>query len=295
MTVLVLGATGTIGPHVVAGLRARGAATRVLTRNSSRAREILPGDVDVVEGNPGDDDTIVRAADGAQSVFLLTEHSHDMSDVQLRVIRALRRSGTRIVKLSGTGSAINPDGPYTCRQHWEIEHVLAASGQPWSVIRPNAFMQTLIGTIMLPAVRATGAIPNAIGTSAISLIDGRDIGEVCAEVLLDSKWHGETLTLTGPRSVTYAEIAALVAKETGRDVKLSEITPADVRENLLARRMARWEAEHFEEMYQLFRDGESEFVTNDVERVLGRPPRTVEDFLHEQRDLLLAAEPAVGR
>src|SRR5690606_5569472 len=105
---------------------------------------------------------------------------------------------------------------------------------------------------------ATGAIPNAIGTSGISLIDGRDIGEVCAEVLLDSKWHGETLTLTGPRSVTYAEIAALVAKETGRDVGVSEITPADVRENLLARGMARWEAEHFEEMYQLFRDGESE-------------------------------------
>lgn len=295
MTVLLLGATGTIGPHVVAGLRDRNAETRVLTRNASRARDILGPDIDLVEGDPGDDDTIIRAAKGAQSVFLLTEHSHDMSDLQLRVIRALRRSGTRIVKLSGTSSAINPDGPYTCRQHWEVEHVLAASGQPWSVVRPNAFMQTLIDNIMLPAIRATGAIPNAAGTSGISLIDGRDIGDVCADVLLNSEWESKTLVLTGPRAVTYADIAALVAQETGRDVATVEISPADVRENLLTRGMARWEAEHFEEMYQLFRDGESAFVTNDVERVLGRPPRTVEDYLREHRDVLLPGEPVAGR
>ncbi|WIX98294.1 NmrA family NAD(P)-binding protein [Amycolatopsis mongoliensis] len=295
MTVLLLGATGTIGPYVVAGLQSRNADIRVLSRDVTRAHSVLGPDVDIREGDSGDDDTIAAAAKGVDSVFLLSEHSHDMTDLQLRVIRALRRLGPRIVKLSGTSSAINPDGPYTCRQHWEIEQVLAASGQPWSVIRPNAFMQTLIDGIMLPAVRASGAIPNAIGNAGISLIDGRDIGEVCAEVLLDSAWHHQTLVLTGPRAVTFAEIAALVSKESGREVGTTEITPADVRENLLSRGMARWEAEHFEEMYQIFRNGESEFVTGDVERVLGRPPRTVEDYLHEHRDTLLPAAAAGGR
>lgn len=287
MTVLVLGATGTIGPHVVAGLRARDADTRVLTRDATRARGILPPGVDIVEGHPGDDETVIQAARGVASVFLLTEHSHDMTDLQLRVIRALRRSGARIVKLSGTSSAINPTGPYACRQHWEIEHVLAASGQPWSVIRPNAFMQTLIDNIMMPAARTTGAIFNAVGSAGISLIDGRDIGDVCAAVLLDPAWDKQTLVLTGPRAVTVPEIAALVGKETGREIGTKDITPADVRDSLLARGMARWEAGHFEEMYQLFRNGESEFVTDDVARVLGRPPRTVEDYLHERRGELL--------
>ncbi|MDR7301616.1 NmrA family NAD(P)-binding protein [Haloactinomyces albus] len=295
MTILLLGATGTIGPHVVAGLRARDAEIRVLARDAARARGVLGADVDVREGDPGDDETIASAAHGAETVFLLSEHSHDMTDLQLRVIRALRRLGPRIVKLSGTSSAINPDGPYTCRQHWEIEQVLAASGQPWTVIRPNAFMQTLIGGIMLPAVQATGSIPNAIGSAGISLIDGRDVGEVCAEVLLDSSWQNETLVLTGPRSVTFAEIAAWVSEETGRDVGPTEITPADVRENLLTRGMAGWEAEHFEEMYQIFRNGQSEFVAGDVERVLGKPPRTVEDYLHEHRDTLLATAAAGSR
>ncbi len=282
MSVLLLGATGTVGPHVVNGLLDRGEQPRVLTRNAAHARGVLPATVELVEGDPGDDETVMRATRGAQSVFLLTEHDHAMTDLQLRIIRALRRSGSRIVKLSGTSSAITPDGPYTCRQHWEVEQVLAGSGQPWSLVRPNAYMQTLIGQIMLPAVQATGRIPNAVGTAGISFIDARDVGEVCATVLLDSAWASQTLVLTGRRAVTFAEIADMVSQQTGRHVATTEITPADVRENLRGRGMAAWEAEHFQEMYQLFRDGQSEFVTDDVERVLGRPPRTVEDYLAEQ-------------
>jgi NAD(P)H dehydrogenase (quinone) len=288
MTTLLLGATGNVGPHVVTALLERGVTPRVLTRNAQRAAAILPDGCDVVAGDPADDDTVAAAASGAASVFLLTEHAHDMTDLQLRVIRALRRSGALIVKLSGTSSAINPDGPYTCRQHWEIEQVLAASGQPHAIVRPNGFMQTLIGNIMLPAVRSTGTIPNAIGTAGISLIDARDIGDVCAAVLTEADWAGRTLVLTGPRSVTFGQIAGLLSTETGKHVGTVEITPADVRQSLLARGMPEWEAEHFEEMYQLFRDGRSEFVTTDVERVLGRAPRTVEDYLHESRNLVCA-------
>ncbi len=289
MPVLVLGATGTVRPHLVRTLAERGPTTRVLTRDATRAAEVLPGGVEIVAGDPADDETVAAAAAGVDTVFLLSAHDHDMADLQLRIIRALRRCGVRIVKLSGTSSAIHPDGPFTCRQHWEIEQVLAASGQPYTVVRPNGFMQTLIDGIMLPAVRATGAIPNALGTAGISLIDARDVGEVCAETLVDPRWAGETLVLTGPRSVTFSEIADLVTTETGQQVGTLDITPADVRTNLLTRGMAPWEAEHFAEMYQLFRDGESEFVSGDVERVLGRPPRTVEDYLHERRDVLLPA------
>lgn len=293
MTVLVLGATGNVGPHVVRALLDGDVATRVLTRDADRAARVLAPGADIQQGDPGDDDTVRAAADGVTSVFLLTPHDHDMTDLQLRIIRALRRSDTRIVKLSGTSSAITPDGPYACRQHWEVEHVLAASGQPHAIVRSNGFMQTLIDNIMLPAVRATGKIPNAIGAAGISLIDARDVGEVCARLLTEDGWAGRTVVLTGPRAVTYAEIAALISAETGQQVGTTDITPADVRAALLARGMAPWEAEHFEQMYQLFRDAASEFVTDDVERILGRPPRTVEDYLHDRRDSLLPA-PSAG-
>ena len=285
MTVLVVGATGVVGPHLVNALAERKVATRVLARDTERARKLLPEGTEIVGGDPGSDHDLLSAAEGADSLLLLTSHDHAMADLQLRIIRALRRTGIRIVKLSGTSSAINPDGPQTCRQHWEVEHVLAASGQPHVVLRPNAFMQTLIDQIMLPSVRATGKIPNAIGDAGISFINARDIGACAAEALTDPRWDGQTLVLTGPRSVTFAEITAMVGERTGQPAQTLEITPADVRRTMLDKGMAPWEAEHFEEMYQLFRDGASEFVSDDVHRVLGRPPTSVQDHLAHHPDL----------
>ena len=96
------------------------------------------------------------------------------------------------------------------------------------------------------------------------------------------------MVLTGPRAVGFAEIAEMASAKTGQPAGTREITPADVRIQLEQRGMARWEAEHFEEMYQLFRDGRSEFVSDDVERLLGRPPGTVEDHLAAHPDLAVA-------
>jgi uncharacterized protein YbjT (DUF2867 family) len=279
MPVLVVGATGTVGPHVVRALTDQQVPVRALARNADRARGLLPDGTDVRPGDPGRDDDLLAAASGAAALFLLTSHGHQMADLQLRIIRAVRRTGIRIVKLSGTSSAIHPDGPQACRQHWEIEQVLAASGQPHVILRPNAFMQTLIDQIMLPAARDTGAILNPIAAAGISFISARDVGACAARVLTDTSWDGQTLALTGPRAVTFGQIAGIIAVRTGREVATREITPADVRRGLEARGVPRWEAEHFEEMYQLFRDGRSEFVTGDVARLLGRPPTTVEDHL----------------
>jgi len=124
-------------------------------------------------------------------------------------------------------------------------------------------------------------VPNALGSSGLSLIDARDVGEVAATVLTSQDWLGQTLVLTGPRSVTYTEIAQLVAAKAGRPVQVNEVLPAEVRTRMLAGGTPAWEAEHFEEMYELFRRGESEFVTDDVQRVTGRAPRTIEAYIAE--------------
>jgi NAD(P)H dehydrogenase (quinone) len=286
MSVLVLGATGNVGPYVVAELAASKTPTRVITRNAAHAAEVLPAGVEYIEGNFGEEDTLQRAIEGVDSIFLLTPHAYTMADVQLRVIRAARRSGARIVKLSGTSSAVHPGGPHACRQHWEIEEVLKASGQPFTILRPNSFMQVVVGQIMLGALNATGAIPNALGSHGLSVIDARDVGAVAARVLTSDKWDGQTLVLTGPRAVTYAEIASIVSGLRGKETPVAEVTPADVRASMIARGLEDWEADHFEEMYQLFRDGESEFVTDTVQVVTGTAPRTIEAYLSEISDRL---------
>ena len=73
----------------------------------------------------------------------------------------------------------------------------------------------------------------------------------------------------------------IVWEVPARPVEIKQITPADVRAMMTARGTPQWEAEHFEEMYEMFRRGESEFVSDDVERITGRPPRDVDAYLRE--------------
>lgn len=282
MTVLVLGATGNVGPHVVAELYRAGTTPNVLVRDGGRANQLFGDSAHVVSGDVSDAAALAIAMTGVDSVLLLSPHSYSMADLQLRVIRELRRTGARIIKVSGTSAAIQPDGPHACRQHWEVERVLVESGQPFVVLRPNSFMQVLIGKQMIPALQTSGVVPNPIADRGISFIDARDVGAVAARVLLSHEWDSQTLELTGPRSVTYADIARLVSGLLERTVSTVETTPAEVRATLIGRGMAEWEADHFQEMYQLFRDGESEKVTSTVEDVTGLPARTIEAFLTEQ-------------
>ncbi|WP_223693545.1 NAD(P)H-binding protein [Leifsonia poae] len=279
MTALILGATGNVGPHVVSELLRSGEEPRVLVRDEARARQLLGDEVELVVGDFTDPAAVADAADDIDTVFLLSPHDFAMADAQLGVIRQLRRSGARIVKLSGTDSAITPQGPHVCRQHWEIERVLIESGQPFVILRPNSFLQVIVARLMLPAMQATGKIMNPIGAEGISFIDALDVGAVAARVITSHQWDGQTLVLTGPHPVSYAEIATLVSERTGAPADLIDVTPAEVRTSLVARGMAEWEAEHFEEMYELFRAGESAFVTDTVQQVTGRPPRTIEAFL----------------
>jgi len=290
MTVLVTGATGNIGPHVVAALAAQGTPTRVISRDAERARSLLPEGVEVFEGDLADG-AVTAALDGVDALFLLTPHAYDMADLQLRIIREVRRRGVRVVKLSGTDSAVRADGPQALRQHWEVETVLRDSGQPFAILRANAFMQTMIGQIMLPAMRATGRIPNPIADAGLAMIDGVDVGAVAARVLVDDRWDGETIVLTGPRAVAYREIAERIGVLRGTAVDLIEITPAEVRATLLARGAEPWEAEHFEEVYQVFRNHGAEAVTDAVEEIAGRPAGTVEAYLERTADAYRAESP----
>ena len=286
MTVLVLGSTGTVGPHVVHALRARGSDIRVIVRNAERARSLFGSEVDVVEGDVTDPTVLHASLDGVDAVFLLTPHGNMLADVQLRIVRELRRTGIKVVKLSATSSTIRPDGPQVSREHWEVEEVLKASGQPFVILRPNVFMQSAINQIALPAIRATGKLPNAIGRAGLSFIDAQDIGAVAATVLTEPGFDGETLVLTGPRAVTYREVAELIGAARRQQIELMEITPAQFRESQLARGVEPWEAEHFEEMFQIFRDSGSSQLSEDVERVTGQAPGTIENYLERQTEAL---------
>jgi hypothetical protein len=110
-------------------------------------------------------------------------------------------------------------------------------------------------------------------------VDARDIAECGAEALTDSRWVGQTLALTGPRAVTFDEIAEQVGARIGRTVETVTLTPCEVRRQFQKRGMASWEADHFRELFGLFRKGLAEPVSPDVDRLIGRQPAGLDEYL----------------
>jgi uncharacterized protein YbjT (DUF2867 family) len=287
MTVLVTGATGKLGPHVVASLVGRGVPVRALVRDLERAAAVLPAKAELVLGDFTADATITAELDRAGAMLLLTPHGPDMASVQQRLIDLAVRTGTRVVKVSGTSAGIRPDGPDACRQHFTTEQYLAESGIPWAVVRPNGYMQTLI-VAMAGSVRERGMIANPLGTAGISLVDCADVGAATAAVLTDPRHDGRHHVLTGPEAPTYAEIAAIITQETGVDVKVVDVTPEQAGHAARARGLSDWEAGHLTEMLTMFATGASEYVSPAVADLTGHAPRSVRDFVRDHSSLFTA-------
>ncbi len=282
MTVLLTGATGNVGPQVARALAGRGVQVRALTRDPGRAARMLPGTVEVAAGDPGDAATLRQALAGVQALFLLTEHGPDMAARQIGMLRVAAGTGTRVVKVSGTSAAIRPDGPDACRQHWEVEQYLAKEGLGHVILRPNAYMQSLVAA-MAASVRTSGIIPDPLAGAGLSLVDCADIGDAAAEVLTTSRHDGRTFVLTGPAAPTYREIAAIIRTVTGIHVNVNAISPRQAGDAVLARGGTPWEAQHLRDMLSLFRNGESEYLTSDVLILTGHPPRPVGEFIRARR------------
>lgn len=285
MTVLLLGATGRVGPHVARSLTKQGAHVRVLTRDPGRAATVLPAGAQIVQGTYTD---ASEHLNGVTAMLLLSEHGPQMQQLQEKVIAQLANRPVRIVKISGSTAIIRPDGPDAGRQHWRVEQRLAEGTNPWVVLRPNAFMQTLVaGTAT--SVNSGGFVANPIGAAGIALVDAVDIGEAAAVTLLSEGEHdGRTYVLTGPRAYTYADVAAAIATAVGQDIDVREVPPQAVGEAVRARGASEWEASHLVGMLELFAQGVSEEVVDDVTRLTGRSARTVEQYLSANRGLFTA-------
>lgn len=172
MRILVLGGTGRLGPHVARALLADGQQVRAVARDVRRARDVLSDAAHLITTDVTDtaDTTLDRELEAADAALLLTPHGPDMAAVQNSVIDRAVKAGTRVVKVSGTSAGIGPTGPDACRQHHETEQYLADSGVPWSVIRPNGFMQTLI-VAMARTTREKGIIANPLGSAEVVRVE----------------------------------------------------------------------------------------------------------------------------
>lgn len=278
--ITVTGSTGTIGGELVRLLSAAGANTRAIYRDPAKARSLPP--VMRIQADLKDLVQIDAALSGTWRLFLLTGNERDFGRVQIAVVEAAARLGVRhLVKLSALGASDHSRSTIA-REHWAVERAIQETRIPWTILRPHAFMQNWLGDVAA-SVRAEDAIYAPIGDGRVPFIDTRDIAAVAAEVLLHPEAHaGKKYFLTGGAAVGYADLAAALSEATCRTITYRPITMEEARARLAARGVPAATVEAMLAIAAYQRDGgPTATVSPNVERLLGRPPRTIHDFVRD--------------
>jgi uncharacterized protein YbjT (DUF2867 family) len=289
--IVVTGATGNAGSEVVRALTAQGSRVRAFVRDPAKARQKLGEDVDLAAGDFADPPSVRAALEGADALLLSCADDPRRVGWETAAIDAAVAAGVRrIVKLSA--ATAEPGSPVAFWDwHGQVEQHLRASGADWVILRSGWYMSNLLAAAS--RVAAEGRLYAPAGQARIAMADPRDVGAAAAAVLSSAGHEGQTYLLTGPRAITYAEVAAELSAATGSRVEFVDVPGDAARQAMIGDGMPGFVAEQIVAMFGRLRQGVAAQVSPAVETLTGSAPRDFASFARDHAHLFApAAVPA---
>ena len=270
---ILITTAGKVGSEAARLLAERGEPVRVLVRDPQKAAALAQAGVQVAQGDLEVPSTIDAAMDGVSAVVLV---SPAIPAQELNVVGSAVRAGAgTVVKITSKASA---DSPIARRRgQAEIENGLIASGLGYTLLRNNAYMQNFI--MAAPSIAKTSSFGSAARDGRVGMIDTRDVAAVAAEIAAAPAPHaGKTYWPTGPEAITFSDAAAVLSGLLGRPVTFQPLTVEEQTRAMVDIGLPESLAAMNAQAVALFADGDSDYVTDDVPSILGRPARTFEQF-----------------
>jgi uncharacterized protein YbjT (DUF2867 family) len=265
--ILVIGGTGTTGRLVARKLADRGHPVRIAARRPP---------ADGVRFDWHDPATHAAALAGARAAYVIAPVGvPDPEPIVIPFLERARDAGlTRAVLLSS--SAISAGEPGLGRVHARLAEILPE----WAVLRPSWFMENLVGDHPhAVSAREHGEIISATGTGRVAFIDPDDIAEVAVRALTDPEPHNTDHVLTGPDPLSYADVAAQLTVHWGRPVRHRTVPAAELAARLTTAGVPADFAHLLAALDVAIAAGAEDRTTDAVERITGRPPRSLPRFL----------------
>jgi uncharacterized protein YbjT (DUF2867 family) len=167
------------------------------------------------------------------------------------------------------------------RQQWEIVEHLKASGVPYTLVRPQAFMQNLF--MDAPTIQSQDVIYNVMGGARLAMIDRRDDAAVIATTLIEDGHEGRDYAVSGPALVDYQEITGQLSEAIGRPVTCVDVPVEGMHQALIGMGLPEWTADAFTGVVRFAQEGPAQIRTTTVEEILGRPPTPFSTFAGEHK------------
>lgn len=282
MKKLITGATGQFGTLALSHLSTRIPASEIVVsvRNPDKAADIRANGIEVRQGD-FDDQTLMEQAFAGIDVALIVSAEAD-NETRIRqhrtAITAAKNAGVKHVIYT---SVIDPraDSAFTYSAiHADTEAFIKQSGLTYTILRNSFYADLLLGGV--PHALETGQYAAPAGDAGITYIPRNDLAEIAAIILANPAEHAnKTYDLTGTKAITHAEIAAIIASATGKDIAFADL-PGDVYEGILR---SLGLPEHaviaVAGLYLAAKNGDYTTVSTDAASILGRQPQSVDDFL----------------
>ena len=268
--VLVTGATGVLGKAIAKAAVEAGLPARQAVRNLTKANP----NVEAVRLDYADRTTITPALAGVSAIVLIAPPLDPNAPAQLGpVISAARAADVRhIVLISAFGVNHNEQAPMRI-----VEHLVIDSGVPFTILRPNFFMENFSAGFLLAGIRERNAIYLAAGDGKTSFISARDIASSVVAAL-QQRLTGREFDLTGPAALDHVEVAKIVSEASGRTVVYHSLTEEQMLEGARSQGMPEPAVAYLGMLYSVVRAGFAASVTGDFETITGKKPTTFEAF-----------------
>lgn len=271
---LITGATGEVGGRVVDLLTDSGQRPRVLVRDLRKARSRFRDRVEVRVGDLEDQGSLQAALEGMDGLFLVNVGPRIPLRDELAA-RAAKAAGVKhIVKLSSMdvehGLAIGA-------WHEQGEAAIRASGVPFTFVEPSGFMSNLLA--WAEAIKAESVVRASTGDGRRAFIHSDDIAAVALKALTSAGYVGQALPITGPEALSFAEVTARIGAAIHRPLTFQPISDDEARQRYAPISGSAEDTEAHVSLWRAIREGRLATVNDNVERILGRKPIDLNEWL----------------
>jgi uncharacterized protein YbjT (DUF2867 family) len=285
MAILVTGASGQVGYRLVEELADARADATAMVRVAAQALDLPPAVDHVVASldDPPPPD-VLRVFD---RVFLMSPAREAQVQLETIFIDGLVAAGhhPHVVKLSADGFQDLDCTVRFMRNHRLIATHLEATGLPVTYVAPCLYMENLLAAAY--DINEKGLLSAPAGDGRVGFVATRDVAATAARALLSDGQEDRIYQVTGPESLSYAEVAARISAVFARQVDYDDVTPEQAGVALRETGLPAWEREGMLELFDWVRHGGCDVVTTDVRDATGEDPHPIERWLGELRGAFL--------
>lgn len=278
--IFVSGAAGNIGKEVVKKLIAKGARVRAGIHSAQKADDIKKLGAEVAFIDMNDIKSMQSAMEGVEKAFSLSPLVPNLAEQCANFVKAAKTAGVKYIVRSSGMTADFPDPITLGKWHRMAEKTVEDSDIPYTLLRPNVFMQNYIN-FAGHTINTQDAFYSCEGLGRISFIDVRDIASVAAEILVKSEHEGKAYDLTGPEAITNYQAANTLSQVTERTISYVDLPEDKIRQNMKNTGMPDFIIQALLELYAFIREGHASAISSAVEQITGSKPISFKQFVKD--------------